>query len=116
LFILIHNRIHSKMFSKKFRKYLYKDYLRRNLYNNIEKKKRILTSLFKNRSLSFKLRFSFFLEISNLKKNSSLVRIQNRCIFSGHKRSVYKIFRINRMQLKDLAFHNLIPALKQANW
>jgi len=51
-----------------------------------------------------------------MKKNTSKVRIKNRCIITGRGRSVYKLFRMSRLQIKDLAYYNLIPGLKHSSW
>jgi small subunit ribosomal protein S14 len=103
-------------FKQKYTKYNFKDNSKRMLYKKTEKKRTLFKSLFNNRSLSNKLRFLIFIELSKISKNSSKSRIVNRCIFTGRAHSVYKTFRVNRMQLKDLAFNNLIPGIKNLGW
>jgi len=81
------------------------------------KKKRILIqSLFHNQGIPFNIRFVVFQELVTMKKNSSKTRYENRCIFSGRARSVYKLFRLSRIQIKEMACTNILPGLKQSNW
>jgi len=94
----------------------FKDNLKRILFKNFEKKRIILKGLFKNQYITFSLRYLFFLKLNNLKKNTSSVRIRNRCIITGRGRSIYKLFRISRLQIKELAYYNAIPGLKQSTW
>ena len=100
----------------KFKKHNFKDLQKRLLFYKLEKKRIILKSLYFNRNLSFTLRYLFFFKLSNMKKNASKSRIRNRCIITGRGRSIYKLFRMSRLQIKDLAYHNLLPGLKQSTW
>jgi len=104
------------MYQQKTNKYVFKDNIKRQLYKKLEKKKKYFKSCFFNNNLKFNLRYLIFINLSKLKKNSSKIRIRNRCILSGRGRSVYKNIRISRMQLKDLISKNLLPGIRQANW
>jgi len=100
----------------KVKKQNFKDNLKRMFFKNFEKKRIILKGLFKNQYISFPLRYLFFLKLNSLKKNTSIVKVRNRCVITGRGRSVYKLFRMSRLQIKELAYYNVIPGLKQSTW
>ena len=55
-------------------------------------------------------------ELQRLPKNSSPVRIRNRCRISGRPRGYMRQFGINRIEFRRLASQGLIPGIKKASW
>ena len=51
-----------------------------------------------------------------LPKNSSKVRIHNRCQMTGRPRGYSRYFGISRIALRDMALNGKIPGLKKASW
>lgn len=51
-----------------------------------------------------------------LPKNSSPVRLKNRCQLSGRPRGYIRYFGISRIALRDMALNGKIPGLKKASW
>ena len=54
--------------------------------------------------------------LNTLPKNSSRVRVKNRCIITGRAKSVYKNFRVSRIILKQFGLSGRIPGLQKASW
>ncbi len=54
--------------------------------------------------------------LQKLPKNSSLVRIKNRCMFTGRTRGYYRKFGVSRLILREMALRGEIPGLKKASW
>ena len=48
-------------------------------------------------------RFEAQLKLNKLQKNSSKIRIRNRCEVSGRPHGVYRKLRISRIALRDMA-------------
>ena len=49
------------------------------------------------------------------KKNNSKVKISNNCIITGRSRSVYRKFRVSRLQIKYLSKGSKILGLRKAS-
>ncbi len=82
-------------------KYLYiKDRKRRILYSLFEKKGRFLRSLAQNFQVSLNDRYKFYTTIMKFPKDSSIVRLRNRCALTNRPRGVYRMFGISRLMLR----------------
>lgn len=55
-------------------------------------------------------------ELQKLPKNSSPVRLKNRCMFTGRARGFHRKFGISRLVLREMALRGEIPGLKKASW
>jgi len=51
-----------------------------------------------------------------LPKNSSKVRLKNRCQVSGRPRGYMRYFGISRIAFRDMALNGTIPGVKKASW
>ena len=54
--------------------------------------------------------------LDELPKNSSKVRLKNRCAMSGRPKGYVRYFGISRIALRDMALNGKIPGLKKASW
>ena len=54
--------------------------------------------------------------LQKLPKNSSAVRIKNRCSISGRSRGYMRDFGISRIVFRELARDGKIPGVKKASW
>ena len=54
--------------------------------------------------------------LDELPKNSSRVRLKNRCQMSGRPKGYIRYFGISRIALRDMALNGKIPGLKKASW
>ena len=61
-------------------------------------------------------RFAAQLKLAELPRNSSAVRIRNRCELTGRPRGVYRKFKLSRIALRDLASVGQIPGMVKASW
>ena len=75
-----------------------------------------LKAIASDRSLPMEEQFGARLKLSKLPRNSSQVRIQNRCELSGRPRGVYRKFRMSRIALRDLASRGHIPGMVKSSW
>jgi small subunit ribosomal protein S14 len=55
-------------------------------------------------------------ELAQLPKNSSKVRLHNRCSITGRPRGFMRQFGISRIQFREMASKGLIPGVKKASW
>ena len=54
--------------------------------------------------------------LQKLPRNSSPVRIKNRCAVSGRGRGYMRDFGLSRIQFRELAREGKIPGVKKASW
>ena len=67
-------------------------------------------------SLTLEERFQARLKLAELPRNSSAVRIRNRCEVSGRPRGVYRKLKVSRIALRDLGNNGMIPGLVKSSW
>lgn len=51
-----------------------------------------------------------------LPRNSSPVRLHNRCMLTGRPRGYIRRFGISRIMFRELALQGKIPGVKKASW
>ena len=54
--------------------------------------------------------------LDKLPKNSSPVRLHNRCSITGRPKGYMRIFGISRIQFREMASKGLIPGVHKASW
>jgi small subunit ribosomal protein S14 len=54
--------------------------------------------------------------LQKLPKNSSPVRLHNRCKLSGRPRGYMRQFGLSRINFREMANQGLIPGIKKASW
>ncbi|TWP23971.1 30S ribosomal protein S14 [Apibacter muscae] len=54
--------------------------------------------------------------LQKLPKNSSPVRLHNRCKLTGRPRGYMRVFGISRVTFREMANDGLIPGVKKASW
>jgi small subunit ribosomal protein S14 len=55
-------------------------------------------------------------KLQRLPKNSSPVRIRNRCSMSGRPRGFHRKFGVSRIQFSELALAGKIPGVIKSSW
>lgn len=55
-------------------------------------------------------------ELDRLPKNSSKVRMRNRCRLTGRPRGYSRFFGISRIKLREMALDGKIPGVTKASW
>jgi small subunit ribosomal protein S14 len=54
--------------------------------------------------------------LQKLPKNSSPVRVKNRCAITGRSRGFMRGFGLSRIMFRELAREGKIPGVKKASW
>ena len=84
--------------------------------NRFEKKRNELKKIIMNKKLELAERFAAQLKLDKLPKNSSRVRIRNRCGISGRPHGYYRKLKISRIALRDMASAGKIPGIIKSSW
>lgn len=54
--------------------------------------------------------------LQKLPKNSSAVRIKNRCNVTGRSRGYMRYFGLSRQQFREMARRGELPGVKKSSW
>ncbi len=57
-----------------------------------------------------------FIELDQLPRNSSKVRLKNRCKLTGRARGYMRYFGVSRLVFRDMALEGKIPGIRKASW
>jgi len=55
-------------------------------------------------------------KLSALPRNSSAVRLHNRCMVTGRSRAIYKKLMLSRIAFRELALKGHLPGVHKASW
>jgi small subunit ribosomal protein S14 len=80
-----------------------------------EEKRRRLTEKYRKLREELKANGEFE-ELQKLPRNSSRVRLKNRCMFTGRARSYYRKFGVSRLVFREMALKGEIPGIKKSSW
>ena len=86
------------------------------LSKKFDKKRKKLKAIVKNKTLPLNERFLAQLKLSKLPKNSSKIRIRNRCAITGRPHCVYRKLKISRIALREMASSGKIPGMTKSSW
>jgi small subunit ribosomal protein S14 len=88
----------------------------RKLVKQMAGKRAELKAIANNEGLSLEERFEARLKLAKLPRNSSPVRIRNRCEVTGRPRAFYRKLKMSRIALRELGSQGQIPGLVKSSW
>jgi small subunit ribosomal protein S14 len=80
-----------------------------------EKKKRELVAKYATKRAELKANHDY-VALSKLPRNSSTVRLVNRCTLSGRRHGFLRKFGLSRLAFREMARNGLIPGVTKASW
>lgn len=81
------------------------------------RKKRLeLQAIVKDPSLDDEVRWEASMKLQKLPRNSSPVRLRNRCEMTGRPRANLRKFGISRGMLRLYAMFGQVPGLRKSSW
>lgn len=60
--------------------------------------------------------FEANLKLAKLPRNSSKVRVHNRCELTGRSHGFYRKLKLSRIQLRKLSNEAQVPGMKKSSW
>jgi small subunit ribosomal protein S14 len=79
-------------------------------------KRAALKEIANNLDLPMEDRFKARLKLAKLPRNSSAVRMHNRCQITGRPHGYYRKLKVSRIALRDLASFGQIPGMVKSSW
>ena len=93
-----------------------RDLKRRKLVANYNRKRTALKKILSDKSISKEMRALAQESLEKLPRDSSPVRLTNRCMLTGRPRSVSRFFGISRIKMRELALQGKLPGVSKASW
>jgi small subunit ribosomal protein S14 len=75
-----------------------------------------LRAMIRDRSLPMEERFQAVMKLSQEPRDSSKIRLRNRCAISGRPRGYDRKLRMSRIALRDLASMGQVPGVVKSSW
>nr|YP_009496546.1 ribosomal protein S14 [Actinocyclus subtilis]AWT39259.1 ribosomal protein S14 [Actinocyclus subtilis] len=85
------------------------------LTKKYEQKRAILLEKYQN-TRDYTLKLEIHSKIQKLPRNSSKIRIRNRCWKTGRPRGYYRDFGVCRHVLREMAHQCLLPGVRKSSW
>ena len=89
---------------------------RERLVNKFAEKRAELKAVIANKALDPSERFMAVLQLQKLPRNSSRIRMHNRCGLTGRPHAVYRRFNISRIALRELGSSGRLPGVIKSSW
>ena len=89
---------------------------RRDTVKKFAAKRAELLANIANSKLSEEERYSARQKLQALPRDSSPVRLRNRCALTGRPRGVFSKFGLGRTKLREFAMRGEVPGIIKASW
>ncbi len=89
---------------------------RQKLVEKYAAKRAALKEIVSDESKPMEERFRASLKLAKLPRNSSAVRLHNRCQLTGRPHAYYRKLKISRIALRDLGSSGQIPGMVKSSW
>jgi len=93
-----------------------RDLKRRETVKKYAAKRAEIVAVINNVKLSDEERYAARLKLQQLPRDSSPVRLRNRCALTGRPRGVYRKFGLGRSKVREFAMRGEIPGMVKASW
>ena len=80
------------------------------------KKRQDLKKIIMDKKLTLEERFKAQQKLSKLPRNSSKIRVRNRCQITGRPHGVCRKLKISRIALRQLGLEGKIPGMVKSSW
>ena len=89
---------------------------RKKIVSSFESKRSLLKNQIMNKNISLEERFSLVIKLSDLPRDSTSIRVRNRCALTGRPRGYHRKMGVSRNVLRKLASQGLLPGVIKASW
>ena len=89
---------------------------RERMVKNKWEKREELKKVIYDMSKSVEERLAAVDTLNKMPKNSSKIRLRNRCQLTGRSRGFLRKFKLSRLCFREMASQGLIPGIVKASW
>lgn len=81
-----------------------------------EAKRAELRKIIADANASDEDRDNAMMKLQKMPRDTSRIRVRNRCEVTGRPRGVYRDFQLSRITFRELAHRGMIPGVTKASW
>ena len=85
------------------------------LSNKFYEKRKKLKKIIMNKQLPLEERFKAQQKLSKMPRNSSKIRVRNRCQITGRPRGYMRFFGLSRISMRELALKGHLPGIRKGS-
>ena len=89
---------------------------RQKLVDQYATRRAALKAQVNDKTTSVEDRFKAVLKLAQLPRNSSKVRLHNRCQLTGRPHAYYRKLKVSRIMLRELGSNGEIPGMVKSSW
>lgn len=89
---------------------------RKRMVHNKKETRSALKAQIKSKELTLVEKLEIVHKLAEMPRNSSAVRVRNRCALTGRPRGYYRKFGMSRIALRELASAGFLPGVVKASW
>ena len=89
---------------------------RKNIVKKFNNKRQSLKKEIMKKDLSIEERFKIQSKLNELPRDSSKIRVRNRCKLTGRTRGVYRKFGLSRIKIRELSMSGELPGVAKSSW
>jgi len=93
-----------------------KNLTRINIVKKFNDKRQSLKKQIMKKDLSIEERFKIQSKLNELPRDSSKIRVRNRCKLTGRTRGVYRKFGLSRIKIRELSMSGALPGVVKSSW
>lgn len=67
-------------------------------------------------NLSEEERLEASIQLNKMRRDTSPVRLRNRCQITGRSRGYLNKFKVSRLVFREMASHGMIPGVTKSSW
>ena len=87
-----------------------------NIVKKFNEKRQSLKKQIMKKDLSMEERFKIQSKLNELPRDSSKIRVRNRCKLTGRTRGVYRKFGLSRIKIRELSMSGALPGVVKSSW
>ena len=96
--------------------WIQKNLNRRNIVKKFNEKRQSIKKQIMKKDLPMEERFKMQSKLNELPRDSSKIRIRNRCKLTGRTRGVYRKFELSRIKIRELSMSGALPGVVKSSW
>ena len=93
-----------------------KNLKRKNIVKKFNNKRQSLKKKIMIKDLTLEERFKIQSKLNELPRDSSKIRVRNRCRLTGRARGVYRKFGLSRIKIRELSMSGELPGVVKSSW
>ena len=89
---------------------------RKKIVKKFNNRRQSLKKKIMQKNLPMEERFKIQSKLNELPRDSSKIRVRNRCELTGRSRGVYRKFRLSRIKIRELSMSGALPGVVKSSW